>query len=204
MNKKKMKESTKNQQIILASSSLTRAKIIKRYFRNVIIKEHKINEEKIKTNYQDLTPENLVVRLAKEKARSLLKDYEEKIIIGSDQILICKNKRIDKAANIEEAKKKLLFMRGREHLLMSSIYVLKNGEFFFKELKKATLYFRNIENKEIEQYLEKNSESALMSVGAYRIEENNKHNFVKILSGDLETIKGFPVKNFINKLKATK
>ena len=39
-----------------------------------------------------------------------------------------------------------------------------------------------------------------MSVGAYRIEENNKHNFVKILSSDLETIKGFE-KNFINKQK---
>ena len=197
-----MKESTKNQQIILASSSLTRAKIIKKYFTNVVIKEHKVNEEKIKTNSQDLSPENLVVHLAKEKARSFEDTKKNNYWVRPD--LICKNKRIDKAANIEEAKKKLLFMRGREHLLMSSIYVLKNGEFFFKELKKATQYFRNIENKEIEQYLEKNSESALMSVGAYRIEENNKHNFVKILSGDLETIKEFLIKNFINKLKATK
>ena len=103
-----MKESTKNQQIILASSSLTRAKIIKKYFTNVVIKEHKVNEEKIKTNSQDLSPENLVVHLAKEKARSLLKDYEGKIIIGSDQILICKNKRIDKAVNIERQRKNFL------------------------------------------------------------------------------------------------
>ena len=199
-----MKESTKNQQLVLASSSATRAKIIREHFKNVIIKDHKVNEEKIKSSSQDLSAEALVVYLAKEKARSLLKDYKEKIIIGSDQILICKNKRIDKAANIEEAKKKLLFMRGKKHLLISSIYVLKNGEFFFKELKKATLYFRNIEDKEIEEYLEKNHESALMSVGAYRIEENNEYNFVKILSGDLETVKGFPVKNFINKLSAKK
>ena len=199
-----MKKSTINQQIILASSSLTRAKIIRKYFSNVIIKEHAINEQKIKAKSQNLSPENLVVHLAKEKARSLLKDYKERIIIGSDQILICENKRIDKANNIEEAKKKLFFMRGKEHLLMSSIYVLKNGEFFFKELKKATLYFRNVGDKEIEKYLGKNNKSALMSVGAYRIEENNKHNFVKILSGDLETIKGFPVKNFINKLRTTK
>ncbi len=95
-------------------------------------------------------------------------------------------------------------MRGNEHALLSAIYVFKNGKFFFKELKKATLYFRNIIDKEIEKYLEKNNESALRSVGAYRIEENNKHNFVKIISGDIETIKGFPVKNFINKLRETK
>ncbi len=200
----KMKESTNNQQIILASSSLTRAQIIRQYFSNVIIKDHKINEQTIKTKSQNLPPEKLVIYLAKEKARSLLKYYKETIIIGSDQILICKNKRIDKARNLEEAKKKLFFMRGNEHALLSAIYVFKNGKFFFKELKKATLYFRNIIDKEIEKYLEKNNESALRSVGAYRIEENNKHNFVKIISGDIETIKGFPVKNFINKLRETK
>ena len=75
-----MKESTKNQQLVLASSSATRAKIIREHFKNVIIKDHKVNEEKIKSSSQDLSAEALVVYLAKEKARSLLKDYKEKII----------------------------------------------------------------------------------------------------------------------------
>ena len=43
-----------------------------------------------------------------------------------------------------------------------------------------------------------------MSVGSYRIEDNSKYNFLKILKGDHETIIGFPLKNFKNKFMKEK
>ena len=45
-----------------------------------------------------------------------------------------------------------------------------------------------------------NKTAALSSVGSYKIEDNKKFNFLKIKSGDLETILGFPIESFIEKV----
>ena len=55
-------------------------------------------------------------------------------------------------------------------------------------------------NEEIENYVEKNPLAVFNSVGSYKIEDNHKHNFVKIITGDRETILGFPLKGFLRKL----
>jgi len=145
-------------------------------------------------------PKKLVEILSKKKAESVLKEYPNEIIIGSDQILICKNKIFDKALTIKQAKENLYFLSGKEHELLSSIYVIKKGKYFFHETKKARIFFKEKTEKEINEYITKNNKTALLTVGAYKIEENKKFNFVKILSGDKEVILGIPIKNFLKKM----
>jgi septum formation protein len=188
---------TKDQQIILASSSSTRIKQIKKHFKNVLITKHLINENEIKKKYKS---SNLVCLLAQKKAESIKDLYPKKIIIGSDQILICQNKEINKPKNINEAKKNMLYLRNKYHTLLSAIYVLNNNKFYYKEKKTAKLFFKNISEHQIDNYLHKNKETALSSIGSYKIEDNDKYNFIKIINGDLETILGFPVKKFISKI----
>ena len=69
----------------------------------------------------------------------------------------------------------------------------------FEETKEAEIFFRNVSQVRIEEYLRKNKKDVLMSVGSYRIEDNKKYNFLKILKGDHETIIGFPLKNLKSK-----
>ena len=52
------------------------------------------------------------------KARSVMGGKKE-IIIGSDQVLICDQKLMNKPDTIEEAKYNLLFLRNKEHKLIS-------------------------------------------------------------------------------------
>ena len=52
--------------------------------------------------------------------------------------------------------------------------------------------------------LSEQNKEVLKSVGSYRIEDNSKYNFLKILKGDYETIIGFPLKNFIKKFMKEK
>ncbi len=193
-----MKLYTKYEQIIIASSSETRIKYIKQFFSRVLAVSHKVEEKKLKEKHSKLKFIDLVRLLAQKKAESIMLDYPKNIIIGSDQILVCEGKLINKATSLLEAKRNMIKMRGKKHKLISSTYAIKNRKFYFKETKEAELLFKNMSSKRIEDYLQENKD-VLTSVGSYRIEDNGKYNFLKVLKGDYETIIGFPLKKFKHK-----
>ena len=192
---------TDHEQVILASSSKTRINYLKKYFKKALAVQHKVQENDIKNEHKNLSFLDLVKLLAKKKAQSIIEDYPVNIVIGSDQILICEGKLINKSNNISEARKNLMKLRGKKHTLISSTYVIKNKKFYHEETKEAKLIFKNISTSKVEEYLKENKKSVLMSVGSYRIEDNEKYNFLEVIKGDYETIIGFPLKNFKNKFR---
>ncbi|GIR25395.1 MAG: Maf-like protein [Alphaproteobacteria bacterium] len=202
LDKKKQEKYTKLSKVILASSSEVRKKMLNKYFSTVINVPHKADEEKYKK--QKKNPEEIVLRIAKEKALSVLENYPNEIIIASDQILVCENKVLSKPKSLEEATKKLLFLRNKTHKLYSSIYVIQKGKFYFQQVKEASLFFANISQNDIELYVKNNKKTVLTTVGSYKIEENSKYKFLSIIDGDLETILGFPIKDLIKKIKHEK
>ena len=76
-----------------------------------------------------------------------MEDYSKNIIIGSDQILVCEGKLINKSENLSDAKNNLINLRGKRHTLISSLYVIKNKKFYFEETKKAEMLFKKISTK---------------------------------------------------------
>ena len=199
---KKTKLPTKTYQVILASSSETRRNYIKKYLKKVKIVNHLLNEDKIKKKIKD--PEKLALTLAKEKALSVKHMFPRDMIIGSDQILVCDKVILSKPTNYSDAVKKLLFLRNKKHLLISSIFVLKKSKLFFKQIKKAQIFFKDINRKDIEDYIKRNANTVFSTVGSYKIEENNKHKFLNIITGDIDVIVGFPIKDFMRKLDEDK
>ena len=69
----KRKKHTNLSKVILASSSEVRIKMLNQYFSNVINVPHKVEEEKYKTRKKK--PEEIALRIAKEKALSIVKNY---------------------------------------------------------------------------------------------------------------------------------
>ena len=200
--REKQKKHTKLSKVILASSSEVRKKMLNQYFSKVINVPHNAEEEKYKK--QKKTPEDIVLRIAKEKALSVLKDYPNETIIASDQILVCENNLLSKPKSLEEATKKLLFLRNKTHKLLSSIYVIQKGKFYFQQVKEASLFFANISQNDIELYVKNNKKTVLTTVGSYKIEENSKYRFLRTIEGDQETILGFPIQDLIKKIKNEK
>ena len=87
--------------------------------------------------------------------------------------------------------------------------------FFKKELKWSenpklqfyrglTLFFANISRNDIELYVKNNKKTVLTTVGSYKIEENSKYKFLRVIEGDRETILGFPIQDLIKKIKNEK
>ena len=194
-----MKLYTEHKQVILASSSKTRVNYLKQHLDRILVVRHKVDEKKIKDEFIETNFTDLVRLLAKKKAESVMEDYSKNIIIGSDQILVCEGKLINKSESLSDAKNNLINLRGKRHTLISSLYVIKNKKFYFEETKKAEMLFKKISQKKIDEYVSQQNKEVLKSVGSYRIEDNSRYNFLKILKGDYETIIGFPLKNFIRK-----
>ena len=193
--------STICQHVILASSSKSRIEYLRREKIDFEVRPHKVDERVIKK--KKITYREIVEELAETKARSVV-EKENEVIIGSDQILICEERLVNKPETISEAKNNLLFLKDKEHKLISSVAVIYNENIIFRETKKATLKMRNISEVDIDEYLSKNKQTALSCVGSYKIEENKKYNFLEIIQGDMETIIGFPVNNFIGRIKKWK
>ena len=190
--------STMCQQIILASSSKSRIEYLKRKKIKFEVRPHKIDERIIKK--KKITYKEIVEELAEAKARSVV-ERENEVIIGSDQILICEERLLDKPETVSEAKKNLLFLKDKKHKLISSVAVIYNQTIIFRETKSATLKMKNISEVDINDYLSENKKTALSCVGSYKIEENKKYNFLEVVQGDMETIIGFPVNNFIERIR---
>lgn len=197
-----MNFSTKNKQVILASSSRARIDYLRKNKVSFVTKKHNVDEEKIKKEIR--TPKHLSEKLALLKAKSIKTTNNKQLIIGSDQVLVCQHKIINKPRTIKEAKRNLEFLRKKEHTLISSITAIQNESVVFKETCKAKLKFRDISDKQLEEYLQENKETALSCVGSYKIEDNDKYKFIEIIDGTLETIIGFPAKNLINIIKNEK
>ncbi len=189
---------TKNYKIILATESETRIQYFKTFCSDFNFEKHLINEDDVKK--ENLSPEFLAVKLAKLKSSSLKIKYPKDMIIGSDQVLVCNNKIMSKPKSIKEAKENLVFLKNKIHTLHSSIYVIKRSVFFFEQVKSAEIYFKDIPNHILNNYVIDNKTTVLSTVGSYKIEENNKFNFIEVKSGDKETILGFPLKDFLKEL----
>ena len=178
---------------------------------NKVIKGISIHSENThNVNYKIFGNENLInplinkYKIPKEKALSVLEIYRNETIIASDQILVCEKKVLSKPRSLEEATKKLLFLRNKAHELYSSIYVIHKGKFYFQQVKDASLFFANISQNDIELYVKNNKKTVLTTVGSYKIEENSKYKFLRIIEGDRETILGFPIEDLIKKIKNEK
>lgn len=196
-----MSLSTIDYKVILASSSKTRKKILEDY--GILVKTipHKVNEQLVKEK-KNLKPKKLVKKLAMLKAKSvaenkMLKDH---FVIGSDQILLCENKRIDKATNLEQAYANMSFLNDKEHMLLSSSYVYKNMQEIWSATKTAVIYMKKLTNLQIKDYITANTNIVLETVGGYKVEDDVMK-CIAIKSGNLEVVQGFPIRGFVTYLK---
>ena len=77
--REKKKKHTKFSKVILASSSEVRNKLLNKYFSEVIKVPHNVEEEKYKK--QRTNPGEIAVRIAREKALSVLENYLMKLLL---------------------------------------------------------------------------------------------------------------------------
>ena len=190
-----MKYTQKKNEIILASQSKVRKDILeKNNFRCKVIASN-IDEDPIKESLikEGASPEIISKNLAEIKAIKVSALNNDYIVLGADSVIDLENNIISKPKNRIEALNILKKLNGREHFLISSVTIAKNGSMIWNYTDKATLTMKNFSNEELKNYLSKITDDALYAYNVYQIEGEGRNLFVSI-EGDEDTIMGLPVK----------
>ena len=183
--------------IHLASKSETRAKLLKQANIEFTSLEHGVDENEVKMLSSHLSPTNLVVKLAELKATQPTTENENDLVIGADQVLDLEGKLFNKAKNKQEAREQLKSLNGKTHKLITSTIIAQNKKIIWRHLDVSNLQMRNLNEGEIENYLNNLDDKILNFIGAYAIEQEGIKLFKKI-EGDFFSIQGISLLPLIN------
>ena len=197
-----------NNRFILASSSSSRYKILKKnnlFFTKI---NPRCDEERVKKSMIKIKkpPQKISLELARLKSHSISKIKKNILVVGSDTIIYFNGKILNKATSIKDAKKKILLMSGKIHKIYSSASVYYNNQEVWNSTQKTQIKIRTLNKKEINQYFSTTKKQVLSSVGCYQLESLGP-NIIEDIKGDFFNVMGFPFfpfLKFLNKYKIKK
>mgnify|MGYP006110401243 FL=1 len=192
-------------EIILASKSAVRKKILENNKINCRVEPSNVDEDSVKESLlkEKATPTIISKNLAELKANKISQKFINKIVMGADSVIDLEGEIISKPNDRMEALKILEKLNGKTHQLVSSVCISRGGSMIWNYTDKASLTMKNMSFLELEVYLKKISDEALYSYNVYQIEGEGRNLFSKI-EGDEDTIMGLPVKQikeYLNRLE---
>jgi len=182
-------------QIILASKSGVRKKILEINKINCKVEPSNIDESSIKESLlkEKTTPVNISKNLAELKANKVSQKFTNEIVLGADSVIDLDGEIISKPQNRSDALRILKMLNGKTHKLVSSVCISKGGSMIWNYTDKASLTMKQMSDEDLKIYLTKISDEALYAYNVYQIEGEGRSLFSKI-EGDEDTIMGLPVK----------
>ena len=189
-------------EIILASKSKVREKILNKNSISVVVEPSNVDEDIIKKSLlkEDSSPEIISKNLAELKACKVSQKNNDKLVIGADSVIDLNGELISKPNDRVEALDILKKLNGKKHSLISSVCISKNGSMIWNHTDKAYLTMKNFKEEDLILYLSKITDEALYSYNVYQIEGEGKNLFSNI-DGDQDTIMGLPIKKIKEYLK---
>ena len=182
-------------EIILASKSRVRKKILEENNIQCKIKPSNVDEDSVKESLlkEGASPAIISKNLAELKANKISQKFVEAMVLGADSVIDLEGEIISKPNNRAEALEILKRMNGKTHQLISSVCISRGGSMIWNYTDKASLTMKNMTFLELENYLKKISDEDLYAYNVYQIEGEGRNLFSKI-KGDKDTIMGLPVK----------
>tara|TARA_B110000305_G_scaffold136427_1_gene152280 strand:+ start:566 stop:1153 length:588 start_codon:yes stop_codon:yes gene_type:complete len=182
-------------EIILASKSVVRKKILEENKITCRVEPSNVDEESVKESLlkKKASPEIISKNLAELKANKISQKRIGELVLGADSVIDLNGKIISKPKNRNEALEILRDLNGQTHHLISSVCISQNGSMIWNYTDKASLTMKQMNEGELVSYLAKISDEALYAYNVYQIESEGRSLFSKI-NGDKDTIMGLPVK----------
>ena len=181
--------------IILASKSKVRKDILERNNISCDVRPSNIDEDMVKESLlsEKASPEIISKNLAELKANKISLKFNEQIVLGADSVIDLDGELISKPQDREMALLILKKLNGKEHHLISSVCISKNGSMIWNYTDKAYLTMKHFSENELIDYLDKISDEKLYAYNVYQIEGEGRTLFSNI-DGDENTIMGLPIK----------
>ena len=188
--------------IILASKSKVRKDILEKNEISCEVIPSNVDEDIIKKSLlgEKASPEIISKNLAELKANKVSSKNHQQFVLGADSVIDLEGELISKPEDRKDALLILKKLNGKEHLLISSVCISKNGSMIWNHTDKAKLKMKNCTDPDRVKYLANSSDNALYAYNVYQIEGEGRKLFSEI-SGDEDTIMGLPIQKIKEYLK---
>jgi len=175
--------------ILLASKSPTRAKLLENAGIKFRAVGHGVDEEEVKLTMSSFESKEVAVKLSELKALKVSSSNPNTLVIGSDQVLDLSGELFSKALNREAAVEQLKALSGKEHKLITSTVIAKNNSVVWRYIDESKMKMRELDEKVILKYISEIDEETLNVVGVYAIEKEGIKLF-QSFDGDIFSIQG--------------
>ncbi len=172
--------------LILASKSPRRQQLL----RDAGFK-FEVRSKEVEESYPEhLALKNVPAYLAQKKAKSLLLEINNEIIIASDTIVVCDEYILGKPKNRQQASEMLQILSDRSHKVITGVCLLsKEKEVVFSDTTAVT--FKTLSQEEIDHYIA--HFEPYDKAGSYGIQEWIGMIGITSITGSYFTVMGLPV-----------
>ena len=180
--------------VILASKSPRRRELLARItpdFEVVVAEEAEVLPA-------DVTPEETPVYLAAYKAGSVAASRPDKVVIGSDTVVIIDGTVLGKPRDKDDAARMLRLLSGRKHTVVTGCCLIC-GTRWLSFSERTRVEFYALSDREIEEYIA--TGEPFDKAGAYGIQGQGSL-LVKGIEGDYFNVMGLPVARLKRELEA--
>jgi len=152
------------------------------------------------TEEKNELPQALVERLAIQKAKAVMVEYPNALIIGSDQVAVCEGEILGKPHNFDNAVIQLSKFSGKSITFYTGLCVYDSeNDKAISLVEPFIVHFNQLSQKEIENYL--NAEQPYNCAGSFKSEGLGICLFSKLEGDDPNTLIGLPLIKLVALLK---
>ncbi len=183
--------------IILASTSIYRKKLLEKLHLNFSTSNPNIDERQLANE----TVKDMVIRLSLQKAQKTSLTTTDKIIIASDQSACFNNIALGKPLNYKKAVEQLTLFSNQSVLFYTGLTVIdQTSGTVFQELDITKVNFRPLSQTDIHNYL--TIEKPYQCAGSFKSEGLGISLFTSIESTDPNALIGLPLIKLVSIFKS--
>lgn len=188
--------------IILASSSKTRQKLLHDAGLSVISTPAGVDEETLKdaARAEGLSSRDTATMLAEMKAVKISNQNPGAYVIGSDQLLDLDGEWFSKPDRIETAHQHLTKLSGKTHVLVTAGVIFRDGERIWHHVENPNVSIRTLSDDAIVEYITMMGERCFYTPGVYMI-ENLGAQIISKIDGCPYAVLGLPLLQMLDFLR---